>query len=62
MLVYGSMESVFQQNESYDSDYSLEIWNSQCMEIFLFSARYIVFSIKQIIFTCTSKYVKFFSR
>lgn len=25
MLAYGSMESVFQQNESYDSDYSLEI-------------------------------------
>lgn len=25
MLVYGSMEFVFQQNESYDSDYSLEI-------------------------------------
>lgn len=25
MLVYGSRESVFQQNESYDSDYSLEI-------------------------------------
>lgn len=46
MLVYGSMESVFQQNESYDSDYSLEIWNSQWMEIFLFSARYIVSSIK----------------